>query len=500
MSSAKQLAMVRARLGYKTREDFIRAFVPVTSRAGLFIRTRATKTVGTPVRFEFRLADDSRVFVGEGVVRKEVPFDAENPSRPCGMLVALRRLDRASKAVFDAILALKEGAAAPAPVPEPSTPASPVSAADVSASTPVPAPAPEPEPEPEPRAQVQLFATPDEEEDEVGAVSDPFTKAVHDEPEPSPQENLLFGGEAGLDDELDDIFAGMTGGGFDVFGGPEIEGPGDPFGSDSSDSGGGGLIDPSAVDFSDEDFEESDLFVTGVDEPEPPPPPAQEEDDEDDILFAEPDIVAAPTDTIPAEPVPDDEDDLIFAEPEIQDDPTERTITASINTIARITHAEAEGTASEVDLPPPPDIPPPVAHVHHDSGQLDTLLENLQNDEPITTEEDAHNLMPSILSEPRIDVDALSRKLEMEKQEAESDTLDLAALAGSRQPQAEPDPPKAPEPQPQPVGSLAPGAPNPLDKVHIPDEGLPPPPKAAVFEDEPLPEKKKKKRRWFFGK
>lgn len=51
------------------------------------------------MRFEFRLANDSPIFVGEGLVRKEVPFDPLSPQKPCGMLVGLRKLDRTSRSL-----------------------------------------------------------------------------------------------------------------------------------------------------------------------------------------------------------------------------------------------------------------------------------------------------------------------------------------------------------------------------------------------------------------
>ena len=106
------MAVVRAKLKFTDRDDFIRGFAPLLSRAGLFIRTKSIKPVGTPVRFEFRLANDTPIFVGEGLVRKEVPFDPLSPQKPCGMLVGLRKLDRNSKSVFDDVLALKARASA----------------------------------------------------------------------------------------------------------------------------------------------------------------------------------------------------------------------------------------------------------------------------------------------------------------------------------------------------------------------------------------------------
>ena len=106
-SSSNRIALIRATLKYETRDELIRGMSPLVSRGGLFIRTKATRPVGTEVHFEFKLADESQVFTGEGIVRREIPFDAENPGQVCGILLGLKRINRQFDSVIKEILAQK---------------------------------------------------------------------------------------------------------------------------------------------------------------------------------------------------------------------------------------------------------------------------------------------------------------------------------------------------------------------------------------------------------
>ncbi len=112
---SQQIAVIRATLKYLTQEELIQGMAPLISKRGLFIHTKTTRPVGSEVQFEFHLADDSRVYTGEGVVRKEVPFNG-GMTQKSGMLVALRRVNRPFKEVVDAVLAssAKSGSASSA--------------------------------------------------------------------------------------------------------------------------------------------------------------------------------------------------------------------------------------------------------------------------------------------------------------------------------------------------------------------------------------------------
>lgn len=104
-----RIAMIKATLKYTNQQAFIEGIAPLISRAGLFIRTRSTRPIGTEVHFEFRLADDSQVYIGEGVVRKEIPFVGGPSSQMSGMLISLNRINRPFKEVVDAVLLNKGG-------------------------------------------------------------------------------------------------------------------------------------------------------------------------------------------------------------------------------------------------------------------------------------------------------------------------------------------------------------------------------------------------------
>ncbi len=101
---SQQIAVIRATLKYLTQEELIRGMAPLISKRGLFIHTKTTRPVGSEVQFEFHLADNSRVYTGEGIVRKEIPFNG-GTTQKSGMLVALRRVNRPFKEVVDAVLA-----------------------------------------------------------------------------------------------------------------------------------------------------------------------------------------------------------------------------------------------------------------------------------------------------------------------------------------------------------------------------------------------------------
>ena len=101
--------MIKATLKYSSQDELIRDMAPLISKRGLFIRTRMTRPVGSEVHFEFKLADGSITYMGEGVVRKEIPFVGGPSSQASGMLISLRKINRPFKEVVDAALA-KEAA------------------------------------------------------------------------------------------------------------------------------------------------------------------------------------------------------------------------------------------------------------------------------------------------------------------------------------------------------------------------------------------------------
>ena len=102
--AADRIAMIKATLKYTSQADLIEAMRPLISTRGLFIRTRTTRPVGSEVRFEFKLADGSVTYAGEGIVRKEIPFVGGPSSQGSGMLIALRKINRPFKEVVDVVI------------------------------------------------------------------------------------------------------------------------------------------------------------------------------------------------------------------------------------------------------------------------------------------------------------------------------------------------------------------------------------------------------------
>jgi len=327
-TSAKHVAVVRAKLKFTTREEFIQGFMPLIGRAGLFIRTKNPKEVGTVVRFEFKLADDTAIFVGEGAVRKQILPTPGASATPSGMIVALKRMNRASKEVLDEIVrrrvadqlsespTLHHSTATPpaavaavepdefeAELPEPE----PVFAAAVETSRPQSGPAPAPEPrlgaEPEPKLEhnPELAVEPE----------NPFADLDID--------RALGGGGGlfgdGLESELDDIFAeaGMFSSdtdGFDFSAPADLGGSAlpminagnvfeDPEPQEEEEEYRGGVIEMDESEFDDDD-DEGDLFSPTAPKPAKPVAPRVSAP----VLLAPPKPLAPPVLAPPVFPTP----------------------------------------------------------------------------------------------------------------------------------------------------------------------------------------------------
>jgi molecular chaperone DnaK len=132
---------LRVRLPFATEAEFIERYGANVTRGGIFIATRSGKPAGTLLSFELVLQDGARLMRGEGVV--EQASDEAEGAR-AGMLVRFTRIDARTKALIDAIAAVREGHAAAEP---PATQASPAPAASR------PSPAPSASPAPLPMAQ-----------------------------------------------------------------------------------------------------------------------------------------------------------------------------------------------------------------------------------------------------------------------------------------------------------------------------------------------------------
>lgn len=112
---ASKLLPLRIRLPYTTEDEFIDKYGSNVARGGVFVATRALKPEGTGLAFEFVLADGSRLLRGEGVV---VKAQVDAGGGRSGMTVRFVKLDAASKALVDRVVARRSGAGeSPAPTP-----------------------------------------------------------------------------------------------------------------------------------------------------------------------------------------------------------------------------------------------------------------------------------------------------------------------------------------------------------------------------------------------
>ncbi|MBM7113320.1 TIGR02266 family protein [Archangium primigenium] len=85
--------------------SFIQEYAVNISPGGMFIRSREPQPVGTPVRFEVRIADGQRMLKGSAVVRWTRPV--EDVTGPAGMGIQFTELDTASESIVERMLTHK---------------------------------------------------------------------------------------------------------------------------------------------------------------------------------------------------------------------------------------------------------------------------------------------------------------------------------------------------------------------------------------------------------
>jgi uncharacterized protein (TIGR02266 family) len=99
--------VLRIKVRYEDPDAFVERFAPYVGRAGLFLRSKTPKPVGTEVRFELRLADDKPVLVGMGVVRWAREVDPAKPHQAPGMAIEFTRVTKESRGVILKMLELR---------------------------------------------------------------------------------------------------------------------------------------------------------------------------------------------------------------------------------------------------------------------------------------------------------------------------------------------------------------------------------------------------------
>src|SRR5688572_19699637 len=96
--------VLRIKLQHPDVDTFVEKFATNISYGGMFIASRTPKPIGTAIRFELRLANESPVIAGLGVVRWMREFDPKFPRRPHGMGIQFTRLDPTSRELLDRIV------------------------------------------------------------------------------------------------------------------------------------------------------------------------------------------------------------------------------------------------------------------------------------------------------------------------------------------------------------------------------------------------------------
>jgi uncharacterized protein (TIGR02266 family) len=100
---------VTLRIKFKSAnlEQFIERYAVDVSQGGIFIRTKEPLPVGTTMRFEFQLRDESPLITGDGTVVWIREQNASQAGVAPGMGVRFDRLTESSQSVLDEILAYK---------------------------------------------------------------------------------------------------------------------------------------------------------------------------------------------------------------------------------------------------------------------------------------------------------------------------------------------------------------------------------------------------------
>ena len=113
--------VLRIKLRYDTVETMVERFAPNVGKSGLFLPTKAIQPIGTQVKFELRIVDDTPVLVGMGKVTAVREPDPERPKAPFGIAIELMRVSREGGEMIKRMLAARRSQGLPMiaiPTPE----------------------------------------------------------------------------------------------------------------------------------------------------------------------------------------------------------------------------------------------------------------------------------------------------------------------------------------------------------------------------------------------
>ena len=95
-----QPVVLRIKLRYDDVDAMVHRFAPNVGKSGLFLPTKSLQPVGTEVKFELRIANDTPVLVGLGRVKAAKAPDPANPRATFGMAIELLRVTREGRDVI----------------------------------------------------------------------------------------------------------------------------------------------------------------------------------------------------------------------------------------------------------------------------------------------------------------------------------------------------------------------------------------------------------------
>jgi hypothetical protein len=105
--------VLRIKLRYDDVEVMVQRFAANVGRSGLFLPTRSLQPVGSEIKFELRLADDTPVLVGLGRVKAGSAPDPQDPRAAFGMAIELMRVTPQSRALILRMLEHRRAAGLP---------------------------------------------------------------------------------------------------------------------------------------------------------------------------------------------------------------------------------------------------------------------------------------------------------------------------------------------------------------------------------------------------
>jgi Tfp pilus assembly protein PilZ len=92
--------VLRIKLRYDDVDAMVTRFAPNVGKSGLFLPTKSLQPVGTEVKFELRIANDTPVLVGLGKVKAVREPNPNNPKAAFGMAIELMRVTREGREVI----------------------------------------------------------------------------------------------------------------------------------------------------------------------------------------------------------------------------------------------------------------------------------------------------------------------------------------------------------------------------------------------------------------